>query len=232
MAGCSTTGSQTNNSAVAPQIPTPSPYAPGQAPPPGYSQPGVVVPGGPPPGVPQAVAPSSPEDARVQFTAARLNQANPWLKVRPRWIVSQQESPGITAQSEQTVIISAHLVRASSDGQLAAAMSLQLGDLMASRQVNAQAAVRQQRETTPPPDYYPAKEGMGAEIAMLNVNEAAKLRSDPRDLRRKEQQQQLAPVDPSTCARQILAQAGYSQGELEQAAPILQRYPLVRPSVR
>lgn len=192
---------------------------------------------GPPPGVPsagvpQVVTPTSPEDARVQFTAAKLYQANPWLKVRPRWIVTPQESPGITVQGEQYAIISIGMVRSASDGQLAAVMALQLGDLVASRQLTAQDAARQRRETAPPPDYYPAKEGMGSEIAVLNINEAAKFRGDPRDFRRKEQEQQIAQVDAPTTARQILAQAGYSHQELEQAAPLLQRYPLVRPSGR
>ncbi len=240
LAGCSTTGAQ--NRAVAPPIPTPSPYGPGQQPPPNA----VVVPpnGAPPytnipvpPGSPPSVmaplvSPNSPEQARVQATASRLYQANPWLTLWPQWIVSPNETPGLTSQSEQTAVISVALVHASSDGQLAAAMSLQLGDMLAGRQQYAQNAARDRREISPPPDYFQQRDGMSSTQALLQLDEIAKYRYDPHDLRRKEQQQQAPSIDANTYAKQILVQAGYSELEFNQLAPLMQRYPMVRPAGR
>jgi hypothetical protein len=237
-AGCSTTGAQ--NRAVAPPIPTPSPYGPGQQPPPNAV---VVPPNGAPPATnipappgspPSVMAPLvSPELARVQATANRLYQANPWLTLRPQWIVSPNETPGLTSQGEQTAVISVALVHGSSDGQLAAAMSLLLGDMLACRQQNAQNATRDRREISPPPDYFQQRDGMSSTQALLQLDEIAKYRYDSRDLRRKEQQQQQAPyIDANTYAKQILVQAGYSELELNQVAPLMQRYPMVRPAGR
>ena len=136
VSGCATTSPQTNRG-VAPPLPTPNPAAPGQMqPPPGAAiqpPPGVGV--QPPPGVmPQTMAPQSPEQVRVQQTAHRLYQANPWLKVRPQWMVTQGDTPGVNTQGEQYAMVSSGLVQSASDGQLAAVMALQLGDLMAARQ--------------------------------------------------------------------------------------------------
>lgn len=101
---------------------------------------------------------------------------------------------------------------------------------MASRQAQAQNAARNRRETSPPPDYFQQRDGMSSSQAMLELAENAKYRSDPRDPRRKDEQKPA--IDGPTYARQILGQAGYSQMELDQTGPLLQRYPLVRPAVR
>ena len=232
VAGCASTSPSAQNRGVAPPLSTPSPYAPGQIPPAGsvIVPPGQMPPGGAPVmGMGPQVQPSGPEHARVLATAARLYQANPWLPVRPNWVVSPNDTPGLTTQGDSVAIISAALVRSSSDGQLAAAMSLQLGDLMALRQYAAQNAVKQRRETSPPPDYFQQRDGMASTQASLELAEIAKYREDPRDLRRKEWGQAKAPpVDATNCARQILGQAGFSVNEVEQVGPLLQRYPLVR----
>jgi len=65
---------------------------------------------------------------------------------------------------------------------------------------------------------------------LLDLAAQAKFRGDPRDPRGREQQQQVPVNDAPTCARQILVQAGYSENELDQAAPLLQRFPMVRPA--
>lgn len=239
LSGCKSTGAAQNR-VVAPPIPTPAPYGPEQPPPnavvvpPGGAAPGTsipVPPGSPPSVMAPLVNPAGPEQARVQMTAAKIYQGNPWLTLRPQWIVSPNETPGLTAQGEQYAVISAALVNASSDGQLAAAMSLQLGDMMALRQQYAQNVSRNTREIAPPPDYFQQRDGMSSTQALLQLDEIAKYKYDPRDLRRKEQQQQDRPcVDANTYARQLLVQAGYSELELNQIAPLLQRYPMVRPA--
>lgn len=240
LGGCKTTGGATQNRVVAPPIPTPSPIGVGEQPPPNAV---VVPPAGSttipvPPGStsPSVMAPlvntAGPEQARVQATAAKIYQSNPWLTLRPQWIVSPNETPGLTAQGEQYAVISIALVQASSDGQLAAAMSLQLGDMMATRQQYAQTVQRNAREISPPPDYFQQRDGMSSTQALLQLDEIAKYKYDPRDLRRKEQQQERPSVDANTYARQLLVQAGYSELELNQIAPLLQRYPMVRPAGR
>lgn len=235
LSGCKSTGGAPNRT-VAPPIPTPSPYGPGQQPPPNAV---VVPPAGttmplPPGSPPSVMAPlvntAGPEQARVAATAAKLYQANPWLTLRPQWIVSPNETPGLTNQGEQYAVISATLVQSSSDGQLAAAMSLQLGDMMALRQQYAQNIARNTREIAPPPDYFQQRDGMSSSQALLQLDEIAKYKYDPRDLRRKEQQQDRPCADANTYARQLLVQAGFSELELNQIAPLLQRYPMVRPA--
>lgn len=237
ISGCSSTGT-TQNRGVAPPLPTPAPYGPGQAPPPSTIAPppgvGIPVPPGTsaPPGMSPQAAPSTPEQARVQATAGRLYQANPWLTARPQWIVSPNDTPGLTMQGEQYAVISASLVRSCSDGQLAAAMSLQLGDMLAARQQFAQRSTKDRREVNPPPDYFQQRDGMSSTQASLELAEIAKYRTDPRDPRRRDEQQQSPPLDVNTYARQILVQSGYSELELNQVGPLLQRYPMVRPAGR
>lgn len=174
--------------------------------------------------------PQSPEQVRVQQTAQRLYQANPWLRVRPQWYVTTGDTPGVNTQGEQYAMVSSGLVQSASDGQLAAVMALQLGDLMAARQRVAIQSVQNRRETSPPPDFYQLHDGMTSSQALLDLAAQAKFRGDPRDPRRREQQQQIPFNDAPTCARQILVQAGYSEHELDQAAPLLQRFPMVRPA--
>src|SRR5262249_21169097 len=135
--GCYSTSHQRANPAVAPPLPVPAPIGPGQAPPvqqpppaqqqvPG--QPQIPLPPGSTPG-PTAVVPASPDQGRAQAIAQRLYQANPWVKLKPVWIVQPGDVPGVAPQGEQYVILSEGLVRSASDGQLAAVMALTLADL-------------------------------------------------------------------------------------------------------
>lgn len=240
LAGCTSTNPQQPRG-VAPPIPAPAPYEPGQMPPPSSAvQPGIAPPPGVnpsipvPPGnasIPMNAVPSGPEYARVQATASRLYQANPWLAAKPRWYVAEGEGPGITSQNDQTVIINANLVRAANDGQLAAVMCMQLGDMMAMQQQRTQSAARQRRETSAPPDYYQQRDGMSSTQAALELGEVASYRDDPRDPRRHERAGQATPppaYDSPTCARQALVTAGYSEQELQSAMPLIQRYPIIR----
>jgi hypothetical protein len=235
LTGCETTRSQPRG--LVPPIPAPAPYEPGQAiPPPGGVAPAPGQPGLPvPPG--SATLPmteqGSPEQLRVQTTASRLYQANPWLLAKPRWYVAEGEGPGITTRNDQTVIINANLVRSASDGQLAAVMCMQLGDMMALQQQRSKAAAQQRRQTTAPPDYYQQRDGMSSTQAALELGEVASYRDDPRDPRRFERVGNTSPgpvYDSPTCARQALVSAGYSELELQNAMPLLQRYPLIRAS--
>lgn len=250
LSGCTSTSPNGAGRSVAPPIPTPSPFDAGQTPPPGSNGPGIAPPPGvnpgtnipvPPPGVapttslPPNVVPNSPEQARVQATATRLYQASPWLTVHPRWLVAEGDVPGIAMPAEQTVVLSGNMVRSSSDGQLAAIMALQLGDMMVAKQRNTQAMMQasKQRATSAPPDYMQMNPGQSSTVAILNLDEYAKNHYDPRDLRRREQQQQQQPTfDAPMCAKQILVQAGYSELELDQAAPLLQRFPPAGPNRR
>ena len=237
LGGCASTSPNGPRRGVAPPIPTPAPLDPGQSPPPGAIGPGLAPPPGtiqvPPPGVapttslPPNVNPNSPESARVQATAARLYQANTWLTVRPRWFVAEGNGPGVATTSEQTIILSGNLVRAASDGQLAAVMSIQLGDLMVARQrsIIDQSQANKQRATSAPPDYLQMSPGQSSTLALLQLDEYAKNHYDPRDKRRQEKQQQQQPLyDSPMAARQMLVNAGYSELELNQAAPLLQQF--------
>lgn len=235
LTGCETTRQQQPRG-LAPAIPTPAPYEPGQSiPPPATVAPAPGQPGLPvPPGtgaLPMTADPNSPEQARVATTANRLYQANPWLLAKPRWYVAEGEGPGITTRNDQTVIINANLVRSASDGQLAALMCMQLGDMMALQQQRTKAAAQQRRQTTAPPDYYQQRDGMSSTQAALELGEVASYRDDPRDPRRLERVGNTSPgpvYDSPTCARQALVTAGYSELELQNAMPLVQRYPIIR----
>jgi hypothetical protein len=233
--GCQST--QTNQQrAIAPPLPTPSPMGPGQvppptdtvAPPPGMQPaPGQAPNNIPlPPGGTGAVVPNTPEQARVQMTVSRIYSSNRWLSTRPRWIVVEGDGPGIITQNDSTVNINGNLVRSASDGQLAAVICMQLGDLMTYEQHLRKRAARQGRDTSPPPDYYQQRDGMSSTQGALEIGEVVKQRSDPRYDRRFE----MDPpgYDSPTCARQALVNAGYSEMELTNAQPLVQRYPLIR----
>lgn len=243
MMGCTTT-SQQKQLTIAPPIPTPAPMGPGQVPPPVEQQsppPGVqgnipVPPGtvgvSPPSGVgavPQVMVPSTPEQARVQATANQLYASNRWLTTRPRWVATEGEGPGVIAQSESVVLINSNLVRSASDGQLAAIMSMQLGDMMTDEQKYRKKAARTGRESSPPPDYFfNQRDGMSSSQAALVLDEQAKFRNDPKYQR--ERQEYIPTYDSPTCARQALVNAGFSEQELINAQPLLQRYPIIRPA--
>lgn len=241
--GCTTTPSSQQQRAIAPPIPTPAPIGPGQVPPPPDQQiqsppPGVqgnipLPPGNagvmPPPGVavaPQTAIPSTPEQARVQATASRIYSANRWLTTRPRWVTSEGEGPGVVTQSDNTVVINGNLVRSASDGQLAAIMCMQLGDMMTDENKLRRNSARQGREASPPPDYYQQRDGMSSTQAALEIDEQAKFRNDPRYARSRETN--IPTYDSPTCARQALVNAGFSELELESAMPLIQRYPIIR----
>jgi hypothetical protein len=174
------------------------------------------------------VVPASPDQTRVQAVSTRLYQANPWIKVRPQWLVRPGDTPGVANQGEHYVLVSDALVHAASDGQLAAVMALQLADLASARQYTIREIERAQRREAPRPDFYQQRDGMSSAQANLEMAEAAKYRTDPRDLRRQEEQE--PPIDPASYARQVLVQAGFAPQELEAAAPLLQRFPPVRPA--
>jgi hypothetical protein len=160
------------------------------------------------------------------MVSLRLYQANPWLKLRPQWIVRPGDAPGVANQGDQYVLISEGLVHAATDGQLAGVMALQLADLSAARQKMIRDAEREQRNAATRPDFLEHDHNNSA-VANLNLAEAAKRQDDPRDLRRHEQPV-TPPVDPPNLARQLLTQAGYNAQELEAATALLQRFPAVR----
>src|SRR5262245_31785117 len=128
--GCHSTAQHRPNPVVAPPLPVPAPIGPGQAPPvtPPPGQPSIPLPPGSAPGGPPTVnVPTTQEQARVQALSQRLYQANPWLKMKPLWVVQPGDTPGVAPQGDQYVVLSEGLVRSASDGQLAAIMALQLG---------------------------------------------------------------------------------------------------------
>lgn len=230
LAGCASTAPQRPNPTLAPPLPTPSPLSPGQAqpsvPPPIPPNPSIPLP--PNAGVsPVPTVPATPDQNRVQTVALRLYQANPWLKLRPQWIVRPGDTPGMANQGDQYVLISEGLVHSASDGQLAAVMSLQLADLAAARQKMIRDAERDQRNTATRPDFLHQHDHNNSAVANLELAEVAKRQDDPRDLRRHEQPVPPVVVDPPSLARQLLTQAGYGAQELEGAAQLLQRFPPV-----
>lgn len=237
MLGCATTTPPRQNPALAPPLSTPSPLAPGQVPTsapvtaPQQQQPTIPLPPSSSPEMSGApLTTNTPEHARVQTVAARLYQANPWIRIKPQWIVRPGDMPGITHQGDQYGVISEGLVRSASEGQLAAIMSLQLADMAAARQRSIADVERTQRRTTAFPDFYQPRDGASSAQANLEMAETAKHFHDRRDVRRTTQQE--PPIDPPTFARQVLIQAGYAPQELETTAPLLQRFPPVQPARR
>ncbi len=162
----------------------------------------------------------------MQATANRIYSANRWLTTRPRWVTSEGEGPGVVTQGDNTVVINSNLVRSASDGQLAAVMCMQLGDMMTDENKLRKNKARQGREVSAPPDYYQQRDGMSSSQAALELNEQGKFRNDPRYERRNEEY--IPTYDSPTCARQALVNAGYSELELDNAQPLVQRYPIIR----
>jgi hypothetical protein len=162
-------------------------------------------------------APATPQEARVQQVAQKLIAANPQIHSRPHFVVTHNSAVELSHGEDNRIVISEGLVNACSmEGQLAAAVSLELAKWTAERQQQAAALDREANRL--PPDNVPI--GRDAfnfgEADQIHKAELAKLGYD-----RRRPKEAATPPDPNELARNYLRRAGYPETELQGVQPLL-----------
>jgi hypothetical protein len=172
---------------------------------------------------PPAVAPASTEvAARVDAVGRRILAANPinGLDTRTvRFVTVGAPQAEVFHRGTADIFITEGLVKqCTTDGQLAAILSLELGKLVSDREAVTPSAIRQP-ERTPPIDT-----GLNRDIGWGVAPDQTRLRElADFDRNRKAQQQPAPPPDPAGLARLYLVRAGYHDTDLQAAGPLLQQ---------
>lgn len=173
--------------------------------------------GGPGPNEPKAPPQVIAARQRVEKISAQILQQNPNLGVKPVWVIINDEQPVLIRQEYNQVLLSLGLVnRCTTDGQLAAVLSTQIGTMYAAKKASIQQSTRGiNREPPPHVDFTRQNGSMGdsdqyykAEIATMGLD--------------KRRPAAVQPVEPLIVARQVLVQSGYSEQDLDAMLPLLQ----------
>lgn len=198
---------------------TPAPAAPEHA-----GAPAPTTPAPPPDGT-AAIPPQVLEaQQRVKRVNDQLLAANPRLGLKPAFFITDQAEPALQRREYERVFLSWGLVqRCTTDGQLAALLSLQLGELYAQRR--AELAADQRLNYREPPPTVPMIREYGsfgnpdqihlAEIATLGLDQ----RSRPPE----------PPANPWLIANEVLLRAGFSEHDLAALPEQMRRWGLAAP---
>src|SRR5262249_15125454 len=144
--------------------------------------------------------------------------ANPQLALRPTFLTIGDPKPEILHVGLAQVVVTEGLVKqCTSDGQLAAVLSVELGKMASEREAQAGLATRNPMRE-PPASSGGGVEGGGSRGAADLVQLAEQA---PYEQNRKRQIHPPPPPDPRVIARRLLQQAGYGDSDLEAAEPLL-----------
>jgi predicted Zn-dependent protease len=164
---------------------------------------------------PEVAKEMSDEARRVVEVGQKLLAANPNLQIKPTFMLLGKPEVEIFHQGNQAVMITEGLVKqCTSEGQLAAVLSMELARMVVERLTIDQFSPRN-ADTPPPMDLrihdYSGAYGSddGAQLALL-----AKWEAGERERFRKR-------LSPELLAQQYLAKANYPGAALEEVAPLL-----------
>ncbi len=159
--------------------------------------------------------PTTPQEARVQEVAQKLTAANPQIHARPRFIVTHNAAAELSHDKENRIQISEGLVNAcGTEGQLAAAISLEMAKWVSERQEQATTLDREANRE-PPPNVPIGRDALTfGEADQIHKAELAKLGYD-----RRRPKDPPPPPDPNELARSYLRRAGYAETELKNFKP-------------
>jgi len=157
---------------------------------------------------------------RVNEVAQRLLAANADLPVRPIFMAIGSPEPEVFHRDTSAVFISEGLAnKCTSDAQLAAVLSNELGKMVATREALLMLPRGSERE--PPPDLPIGRESGGtfgppdgtrlAELGKFEQSTGRGPAGGPRH----------APPDPQLLARTYLKRAGFAPADLDAVAPLL-----------
>jgi hypothetical protein len=172
-----------------------------------------------PPATRTAYAPSSIRVAAlVDSVGRKIVNANPQLGMDPQFRTIGAPQPEIFHRGVVEVLVTEGLAQqCATEGQLAAALCLELGKMVAARDALAQTRVP---EKSPPAEVAIGNDNAGAfgPADQLHRAELAKYEAERR--RKIAFAQQTA--DPRLLALSYLTKAGYPASDLDAAAPLLQ----------
>jgi hypothetical protein len=158
--------------------------------------------------------------AQVDALGQKLISANAQIGLRPVFLTVGDPRPWIKHQGTSEVIISEGLVRrCNSEGQLAAVLCHELGQMVSEREALAGAQARRP-EREPPMEVRignDSSSSFGRSSDMVRQAELAKY--DPE--RRRVMAPPQPPPNPQVLAAAYLKQAGYSPRDLDAVAPLL-----------
>lgn len=173
------------------------------------------------------LSPASVEAAqRVDMLGRKLIAANPQAGVgRPMFRTIGAPQPEIFHRGTQEVDITEGLVRqCTTDGQLAAILCMELGKMVAEREVKAGPALRQP-ERRPPIDV-PVGNDSGGSFGAPDGTRLAELGMYEKTQRssggtRAASEVPVPPPDPDVLAKSYLKKAEFPETELDNAGPLL-----------
>jgi len=165
-----------------------------------------------------ACSPASEEAAtRVGVIGQKLITANERLAVRPLFRTVGSPTPEIFHRGTSEILITEGLVKqCTTDAQLAAVLSQELGKMVSEREAGAGALARNPDRGPPPHMAIGNDVGAGRPADMTYLAEQA-----PYDNDRRRAMAPPPPPDPKVLARDVLVKAGYAPGDLDAAAPLL-----------
>lgn len=175
---------------------------------------------------PELTAPPLPTTPASTETAARVDTigrsilaANPQIGSKPMFHTIGAPQSEIFHRGAGDIFITEGLVRqCTTDGQLAAVLSTELGKLVSEREALTPASVRRP-ERLPPIDT-----GIGRDMGWGVAPDQTRLRElADYDRERRDRQQAIAPPDPAALARMYLVRAGYHDADMQAACPLLQQ---------
>jgi hypothetical protein len=151
----------------------------------------------------------APQNVRVQHVAAQLVQANAVLGLRPKFEVVPGDQKMLRREGHRIVVSEALVDACETDGQLAALLALELGQMVADRQ----AARSEPENVAPPPEVHIGGPDGGGFGPQLRQAELAKLGLDRR-------RPPAGVPDVQTLACQILSRSGFDPKEVQRALPL------------
>lgn len=174
-----------------------------------------------PPATMPPVTPASTEAAaRVDAIGRRILCANPQLGVRPMFRTIGAPQLEVFHRGTTDIFITEGLVaQCTTDGQLAAILSTQLGKMVAEREASTPPSTRQPYRSPPiaPPP-------LGTDSALGVAPDQTRLRElADYETPRQQRAQAVAPPEAATLARVALLRAGFHDADLAAAAPLLQK---------
>jgi hypothetical protein len=184
-------------------------------------EPGPLYPAPQLPAMKKSYAPATESaSARVQEMSKRILAANPQVGMRPVVLTVGSEQPEIFHRGTGQIVITQGLVNlCTTERFLAAVLCLEMGKMVSEREAVASVRAREP-ESEPPPDLRIGNDTAGSfgppdGSRMLELSRYDKGRRRPSS--------PAPPPEPATLARGYLAKAGFHDGDLDDAQPILRK---------
>jgi hypothetical protein len=158
--------------------------------------------------------------ARVDSLGRQIIGANPDAGLRPMFVAIGGTPPEIFHVETSKVFITEGLIaKCKTDGQLAAMLCAELGQMVAEREAKADPQTRAP-ERLPPMEVPIGNDGFGS-MGSADQTHLAELAKFQRERRRPATAPAPLPPDPRVLANRYLTKAGFAASDLDSVAPLL-----------